>query len=130
MQRFVLTVTLVGVLFFLGSFSAIYIWSEFTINDNIKTAQLKYSGTAEEALISLLNDENNSPINRTHIAIWTLGQIKSEKALPNLYGYYKDDPDGNSCYGKHHSELCQYEIHKAIVAIERLEGSSQQSSTP
>jgi hypothetical protein len=36
-----------------------------------------------------------------------------------LKDLYKDDPEGKTCYGRHDVELCQYEIHKAIRAIER-----------
>jgi hypothetical protein len=55
---------------------------------------------------------------KTHIAIWTLGQLRSEKALPVLRNLYKDDPEGNSCYGRHDSVICQYELYKAIRSIE------------
>ena len=71
-------------------------------------------------MISFLLDENNSAYDRTHTAIWTLGRIRSEKALPILYEYYRDDPEGRTCYGRHETELCQYEIRKAIVAIEKV----------
>lgn len=89
------------------------------VKSNIEMAQEKYGGTAAEALIAFLQDENNSVSDRSHIAVWTLAQIESEEALPILYQYYKNDPDGNTCYGKHHTELCQYEIYKAINAIEK-----------
>lgn len=89
-----------------------------SVKSNIQLAQEKYGGTAEFALIAFLLDENNSASDRSHIAIWTLAQIESDKALPILYQYYTNDPDGNSCNGKHHSELCQYEVSKAIKAIE------------
>ncbi len=90
-----------------------------SVKSNIQLAQEKYGGTAEEALIAFLQDENNSATDRSHIAVWTLAQIESDKALPVLYRYYKNDPQGNTCYGKHHTELCQYEISKAINAIEK-----------
>jgi len=38
--------------------------------------------------------------------------------LPLLKDHYKNDPKGKTYYGKHDEMLCQYEIHKAIVAIE------------
>jgi hypothetical protein len=90
-----------------------------SVKSNIQLVQEKYGGTAEEALIAFLQDENNSATDRSHIAVWTLAQIESDKALPALYQYYKNDPQGNICYGKHHAELCQYEIYKAIKAIEK-----------
>ena len=51
--------------------------------------------------------------------ILTLGQVRSQKALPFLMELYRDDPEGGSCYGRHEELLCQYEIHKAIEAIEK-----------
>lgn len=98
---------------------ALHFWIGQNIKSNIEMAQKKYGGTAEDALIAFLQDDKNSASDRSHIAIWTLAQIESEKALPILYQYYKDDPDGNTCYGKHHTELCQYEIYKAIKSIEK-----------
>lgn len=90
-----------------------------SVKSNIQLAQEKYGGTAEEALIAFLQDESNSATDRSHIAVWTLAQIESDKALPVLYQYYKNDPQGNTCYGKHHTALCQYEIYKAIKAIDK-----------
>ena len=100
------------------SFFAIYIWIDLDVKKNIDIAKQKYSGTAEDVLIAYLSDTTNSPKDRSQIAIWTLGQIKSEKALPVLKALYKDDPEGKTCYGRHNSVLCQYEIYKAIHAEE------------
>jgi len=105
-------------LLFALSFIGMNIWIRSDVKENIKIAQEKYSGTAEEALISFLLDEKNSYNDRTHIAVWTLGMLKSEKALPILKGYYKDDPKGLTCKGHHNQMLCQYGLHKAIVQIE------------
>ncbi|MFZ2339384.1 MAG: HEAT repeat domain-containing protein [Bacteroidales bacterium] len=94
----------------------VLIWSD--VRKNISIAQQKYPGTTEEALISFLQDEKNSFNDRTHVAVWTLGMLKSEKALPILKSYYKDDPKGLTSKGHHNQMLCQYGLHKAIVRIE------------
>ena len=99
-------------------FLAIYIWIDFDVKKNINNAKEKYPGTAEDALIAYLLDTTNSPQDRSIVAIWTLGQIHSKKALPILKGLYKNDPEGKTCHGKHDSVLCQYEIYKAIKAEE------------
>jgi hypothetical protein len=65
-----------------------------------------------------VKDEHNTPGDRSRVAIWTLGRIKSEKALPLLRELYRDDPRGETCYGRHDSVLCQYEIRKAITSME------------
>jgi hypothetical protein len=118
MKRVLSVTGLVLAVIFIGSFITLHIWIGQSVKENIRISKSMYSGTAEEALISFLKDENNSASDRSHIAVWTLGQIRSEKAMPILEVLYKNDPKGKSCYGNHDSVLCQHEIHKAIVAIE------------
>lgn len=119
MKRVLMIIGLVIVVVLAGGLLVLNIWMGHSVKEHIQLAQHKYPGIAEDALISFLLDEGNTPTESTPKAIWTLGQIRSEKALPVLQDLYKDDPKGKTCYGKHDVELCQYEIHKAIVAIER-----------
>ena len=88
------------------------------IKERVSIVQQRYPGTAEEALIAYLVDLTNSPHDRGDVAIWTLGQIHSKKALPILKGLYRNDPKGKTCHGKHDYMICQYGIHTAIVTIE------------
>ena len=90
------------------------------IKEHISIAQHRYpnAATAEDALIAYLADTTNSPHDRGVIAIWTLGQIHSQKALPILKELNKNDPKGKTCHGKHDSVLCQKGIHTAIETIE------------
>jgi hypothetical protein len=97
---------------------ALYIWIDLSVQDNIAFAKKKYPGKAEDALIAFLLDENNSPESKTHLAIYTLGQINSKKALPILYCLYKNDPEGKTCKGRHDKVICQYGLHTAIECIE------------
>lgn len=119
MKRIIVIFGTVIIALVVGSLLAIHIWIGHNVKENIKIAQEQYQGNAEDALIAFLLDEQKSTKDRTHQAIWTLGQIGSEKALPILISLHKDDPKVETCYGKHDSLLCQYEIHKAIVAIEK-----------
>ncbi|MBN1821631.1 MAG: HEAT repeat domain-containing protein [Prolixibacteraceae bacterium] len=118
MKRLLTIIAIVIIFLISSSFVVINIWIGHDVKQNIKLAQLKYGGSAEDALITFLEDKNNSFNDRTHKAVWTLGQIRSEKALPILKKYYYDDPKGKTCKGNHNSMLCQYELHKAISAIE------------
>lgn len=68
-----------------------YIWIDIDVQNNINVVKERYPGKAEDALIAYLLDTTNSPVDRSHIAIWTLGQIHSEKAIPILNGFYKND---------------------------------------
>ena len=119
MKRVLIIIGIAILCIMAGGYLTLHIWIRDSVKDHIQLAQQKYSGSAEDALISFLLDESSSPKERTHKAIWTLGQVRSEKALPLLQDLYKDDPEGKTCYGRHDVELCQYEIHKAIRAIER-----------
>jgi len=105
---------------------ALRILISHTVRENITIAENHYPGNGEDALIAYLSDTANSPDDRTKIAIWTLGQTRSGKALPYLQELYNEDPDGKTCKGRHDSVLCQREIHKAIACIQsRLPGSKK-----
>ena len=46
------------------------------------------------------------------MAVWALGELRDRRALPVLRAHYK----GGKC--NHSSELCQYNLGKAILKIE------------
>ena len=117
-KRLLISACLLLVVLLFSGMMGISAWIGKDCRENIEAAKSTYPGTCEEALIAYLMDSQNSTYERTHLAIWTLGQIRSEKALPLLKELYKNDPDGETCLGNHDSMLCQYEIHKAIQAIE------------
>jgi hypothetical protein len=106
------------VLIFICAAVGVHLWIGHSVQKNIDTVKARYPGKAEDALIAYLMDTANSPRDRTHIAIWTLGQIKSQKAVPILRELYKNDPEGKTCKGKHDAVLCQYELYKALHAAE------------
>jgi hypothetical protein len=118
-KRFLIIVAAILVILIIGGAFATYFSIRHDVKEFISIAKDKYpGGLAEDALIAYLVDTNNSPQDRSRIAIWTLGQIQSDKALPILKGLYKDDPEGKTCKGRHSSVLCQYGIYKAIHATE------------
>ncbi len=103
---------------FILLFAGLYIWIEIDLKKNIRIATEKYGGLPEDALIAFLRDTTNSTHDRTHLAIWTLGQIRSEKAMPVLKELYLNDQEGKTCKGRHNQVLCQREIYKAMHAAE------------
>ena len=115
-----LAIGTVGLFILIAGSLTIQLINSRAIKNNIRVAVKEYSGSAEDALIAYMLDESKSPQGRTHTAIWTLGQIRSNKALPCLQEFYQDDPKGNTCYGHHDSLLCQMEIYKAITKIEGI----------
>jgi hypothetical protein len=116
MKKIIAILSLILVALLLSSYIAIYFWIDSEVKKNITIAKEKYPGKAEDALIAYLLDTTNTPQNRSQIAVWTLGQIKSEKAIPVLTALYKNDPEGKTCKGNHSYVLCQYEIYKALNA--------------
>lgn len=116
-----LLIILVGSIIIIFTVVAVggYLWIDHSVKENIRIAKQKYpGGKAEDALLDYLADTTNSPQDRSQIAIWTLGQIRSEKAVPILRNLYKNDPEGKTCKGRHGVVLCQYEIYKALHANE------------
>lgn len=118
MKRIIIIVAASLAVLFVGGVTIIMLSISRGVKERISIAQERYQGNAEDALIAYLLDTTNSPRDRSDVAIWTLGQIQSQKALPILKELYNSDPEGNTCHGRHDSVLCQYEIYKAIRAIE------------
>lgn len=67
----------------------------------------KYPGDKVDALIAYVDSEDNT-LPRRNRAVWALGQLGQQKALPVLEKYYHGGP----C--DHSRELCQHELKKAI----------------
>lgn len=122
MKNFIMTFVVIPVLLFLLFNGVVFAILKPNIKEsiiqNISIAKEKYSGKAEDALIAFLVDTTNSPKQRTRVAVWTLGEIKSQKALPLLKIFYIDDPSGVTCIRRHDIVLCQHGLHTAINAIE------------
>jgi len=82
----------------------------YSVKYHCYQAKQKYSGDRVEALIAMLNDESQSFGDRNS-AIWALGQLGDERALPVLQSYYTGDiPDREPWHGV----VSQYELEKAI----------------
>jgi len=117
-MKLALKITSATIFLLVLAYFILRVWIGGSVKENIAIAKDIYHGTAEDALIEMLQDESISTNDKTHIAVWTLGQLHSEKALPLLKELYMEDPEGKTCYGNHDTEICQYELFKAIEAIE------------
>ena len=89
----------------------VFIWSCFSIRSSVKEisaeATQQYPGDRIEALITYVNSENHS-LRQRNLAVWALGQIGDERALPVLEKSYTGGPcDHDNC-------LCQRELQKAV----------------
>lgn len=97
-----------GVLFLTFLSSSLLIG--FEVSDRCSDAQDKYEGDCVEVLMQTLDDEENSFRERNQ-AIWALGQLGDERALPVLEKYYTGDmPDRENP----REAISQYELKKAI----------------
>jgi hypothetical protein len=70
-----------------------------------------YPGDRIEALITYANSEDHS-LRQRNRAVWALGQIGDERALPLLIAFYTGGPCDHGHY------LCQHELQKAIKLCE------------
>ena len=73
-----------GLLLLIIGYFAIRIWTTEVLKEHIAYAKINYSGIAEDVMIEMLKDDSAPANDKTHIAIWTLGHLRSEKALPVL----------------------------------------------
>ncbi len=69
MNRRLLIIGIVIICILVGGLFTLHILMGLSIKQNIKLAQQKYPGRAEDALISYMMDENISAEGRTHEAI-------------------------------------------------------------
>ncbi|MGB2864534.1 MAG: hypothetical protein WBC05_14495 [Sedimentisphaerales bacterium] len=83
-------------------------WSlSSSIKEISAEATQQYPGDRVEALITYVNSENHS-LRQRNRAVWALGQIGDDRALPVLEKSYTGGP----C--DHDNLLCQRELQKAI----------------
>ena len=84
----------------------------FSIRSSVKEISAKavrqFPGDRIEALVAYVESEDYS-LRQRNLAVWALGQIGDERALPVLEKFHTGGP----C--DHDSRLCQGELQKAIA---------------
>ena len=83
-------------------------WIWFDVNKYSHKAERKFHLGRIESLLAMI-DSPEFTLDQKNMAIWTLGIIKDPKALPKLESMVTGKP----CH--HASEICQYELKKAIL---------------
>ncbi len=91
-------------------FIFIFAWIRLEIMKQCRLAQQAYSGDCVSALIQVLEDEDNE-LEQRNYAIWSLGQLKDERAIPILEKYYTGIIPDREPYDE---TLSQYELKKAL----------------
>jgi len=85
---------------------------EWGIHSAQKSAAAQFPGRdSSQALIDLVNCENCAMEQRNR-AVWTLGQIREQRALAALHKHFYDGPCNHSKF------ICQHELRKALKRIE------------
>lgn len=85
-------------------------WIKLEANTMAKQTSVEFQTGKTEALIAIIDSENYS-LKEKNNAIWALGVLKDKDALPKLESMIT----GKEC--NHETEVCQYEINKAILKI-------------
>lgn len=104
-----------GVLFCFAFLLIMYVWACFSIRSSVKRistqATNEYPGDRVEALLRYAGSKNHS-LRQRNRAVWALGQIGDERALPALRQWHIGGP----C--DHDEFLCQRELQKATTLCE------------
>lgn len=109
---FSVIISTLAIAIFLG---AITIVIRSSIKEICSNAEGQYNDSCAQSLIKLLSDKNQTFHNKND-AIWTLGRMRSQEALPTLQKLYTGIiPDREPYNGV----LSQYEIRKAILRIDK-----------
>jgi hypothetical protein len=74
-------------------------------------AAARFGGDRIAGLVRLV-DCDGCDLREREMAVWATGELKDRRALPVLEAHFS----GKAC--DHNRNLCQYELHKAIMKIE------------
>jgi len=85
-------------------------WIGYEVKTQCQEAQREYAKTCVDSLIDLLNDETKG-FRQRNSAVWALGQLGDNKALPVLESYYTGNIPPREPLDK---SISQYELKKAI----------------
>ncbi len=122
LKRFILIGAASLILILFGTFIGLRIWIAGEANSIARDAAKVFHSNKTKALIALIESEDYS-LKEKNNAIWALGVLKDKQALPTLESMVT----GLKC--NHDSEICQYEINKAILKIKgEFRGSWQASN--
>jgi len=87
-----------------------FVWIRHDVTTNCLEATIKYGGNCTAALINLLEDDNQN-FRSKNSAVWTLGQLADDRALPILFKLSTGNIPTREPYN---NTLSQYELKKAI----------------
>jgi len=95
----------------LAAFVLVSLWIGTDVRAIATTATQHHQGDHVEALMQFVEDTSHSVRDRNR-AVWALGQLGDQRALPVLRKHYS----GRPC--DHATMLCQHELDKAIKLLD------------
>lgn len=111
MTKKIITYVLIGmVLLVLSAYIALGAVIGFEVFKQCQLAQARYQQPCTESLITQLRDEQQ-PFRPRNDAVWVLGQLGNQQALPVLQEYYTGNMPEREPLDQ---MLSQYELSKAI----------------
>lgn len=114
LQQWFLYWLVLGVGFIVLVFLITSTWIGVSVHEKCLVAEGKYGGDCVESLMATLDDQVASNRERNY-AIWALGQLGDERALPVLNKYYTGVIPDREPYDM---TLSQYEMKKAIKLLD------------
>jgi len=103
----------IGISIFFLFFFITTVWIGYETNNLCQNAKWQHGGDCMEALITQLEDEHQGFRDRNH-AVWALGQMGDERALPILKKYYTGKIPRREPLDE---MISQYELKKAINLV-------------
>lgn len=115
-KRWLLLAGLIGVAVIIYAIPWMFWQLQIPVKTNCAEAQEEFGGDCVEAILAVLQSDHHSYLEKNR-AIWTLGQLADERALPTLRELRNGAPCQRPC--RRDSHICQFEIEKAINWCEK-----------
>ncbi len=112
-KQYLFYFTAVGISIFLLFFFILCSWIGYEVKSQCQNAKREYGGDCVEALVTLLKDENKG-FKARNDAIWVLGQLADDRALPALQSFYTGKIPPREPL---HKSISQYELKKTIKLL-------------
>jgi hypothetical protein len=116
LKRWFLLAGLIGVAVAIYAIPWIFWQLQIPVKTRCSDAQEEFSGDCVEALVAVIQSVHHSYLAKNR-AIWALGQLADERALPALCDLQSGVPCRRPCHRDLH--VCQYEIERAIKWSEK-----------
>lgn len=113
-KKLFLIIVIISILLFLGIFLFMIREIKISVKSTCIQAKQTYQQDCVESLISLFKDDNRDFGEKNH-AIWTLGQLGDNRALPILKETYTGNIPDREPWDE---VISQYELKKAINLLD------------